>query len=151
MGISVKFVKCGVGLVKVYVTMKGLGRRKGYLEKVGYELNGRPGTIQELITELVSIQVQTYNQQGHGAALQFLTNQGIEDRAAIGKVGFQTIYNEEKADLAKSIQMALQAFEDGLFKVFINETEQEIQAPFSLKEGDQLVFIKLTMLAGRMW
>jgi hypothetical protein len=36
--------------------------------------------------------------------------------------------------------------------VFVNDFEQVVENPtISIKDGDQIVFIKLTMLAGRMW
>jgi hypothetical protein len=137
--------------LKIYVTMKSLAKRKSYLENVEYHLNKIPNTLQELITEFVSINVQTYNEQNQKSAVAFLTKQEVDDRAAVGKVSFGEHYNDEKANLETSIQTALQAFEDGLFKVFINDMEHDNHTPLFLKEGDQLVFIKLTMLAGRMW
>jgi hypothetical protein len=133
--------------------MKSLTKRKAYLEKVEIHLNKNPQTITELLSELVSINVSTYNQRIQDAPMvHFLTKQDIEEKETVGKVGFDVTYNEQMADVQESIQTAIQAFEDGLFKVFVNEIEQGVDnAALSLNDGDQIAFIKLTMLAGRMW
>jgi hypothetical protein len=142
-----------VNPLKIYVTMKSLAKRKAYLEKVELHLEKNPQTITELISELVSINVSTYNQRIQDAPMvHFLTKQDIEEKGTVGKVGFDISYNEQKADVEESIQTAIQAFEDGLFKVFVNDIEQGVEEPaISLNDGDQIAFIKLTMLAGRMW
>lgn len=133
--------------------MKSLGKRKAYLEKVEFDFIKTPQTTTEFISELVSINVRSYNELMEEAPIvNFLTKQDIEEKGHIGKVGFDAQYNEQKADVHEAIQTALQAFEDGLFKVFINDIEQSIEDPsLSIKDGDQIVFIKLTMLAGRIW
>ena len=43
-------------------------------------------------------------------------------------------------------------FQDGLFRVFLGDTElTELDEQLELQEGDTVTFIRLTMLAGRMW
>ena len=43
-------------------------------------------------------------------------------------------------------------FQDGLFRVFLGDTElTELDEKLELQEGDTVTFIRLTMLAGRMW
>jgi hypothetical protein len=84
--------------------------------------------------------------------VSFLTNEEIKQQASIGKVGFRSKYNDQKTDVHTAAMTAIQAFEDGLYRVFMNETEtSDLDEPLDLQEGDQLTFIKLTMLAGRMW
>ena len=61
-------------------------------------------------------------------------------------------YNEQKQDLEKAIENALQSYEDGIYRVFVNDEEMgEIESEIELKEKDELTFVRLTMLAGRMW
>ena len=68
------------------------------------------------------------------------------------KVSFGESYNENKASLEKAIQVMFQDFEDGLFRVYLNEREyKELLEPTELHDGDELVLIRLVMLAGRMW
>lgn len=139
--------------MKIFVTMKSVAKRKAFLEKVEFKLSKQPETITELISELVSLNVQAFNKRQDTAQLvQFFTKEEIALGGTIGKISFGTPYNEQKANSEEAIQTALQAFEDGLFKVFINDVEQGVESPtIQLNDGDQLVFIKLTMLAGRMW
>ena len=52
----------------------------------------------------------------------------------------------------KAVDNALQSFEDGLYRVFLNDDELErLDEEIDVKENDTLTFIRLTMLAGRMW
>lgn len=67
-------------------------------------------------------------------------------------VGFGTIYKKRKPDLTEAIQIAIHAFEDGLFLVFANSEQVEaLDLPLEMAGEDEVVFIRLTMLAGRMW
>ena len=46
----------------------------------------------------------------------------------------------------------LQAFGDGLVRIFVDEEEvTELDADLSLKEGSEVVFLRLTFLTGLMW
>ncbi|WP_413306033.1 hypothetical protein AA0X95_04935 [Bacillus sp. 1P10SD] len=139
--------------MKIYVTLKSLAKRKAFIEMVELQLTKQPVTIVELISELVSMNVRAFNERQENIPLtQFLTKEEITLSGAVGKVGFAASYNEQKANEEEAIKTALQAFEDGLFKVFINDVEQGVASPtIQLNDGDQLVLIKLTMLAGRMW
>lgn len=49
-------------------------------------------------------------------------------------------------------ETAMLGFQDGLFRVFLGDTElTELDEKLELQEGDTVTFIRLTMLAGRMW
>lgn len=139
--------------MNIHVTMKSLAKRKDYLTKKQIFLEETPGTLRELLTVLVTSNIQEFNAtQTETNLVSFLTNDEIQQQALTGKVGFGSKYNDQNTDLHSAVKTAIQAFEDGLFRVFINETEpSDLDAPLDLQEGDQLTFIKLTMLAGRMW
>lgn len=139
--------------MKIHVTMKSLAKRKDYLTKKQIFLEETPRTLRELLTVLVTSNVQEFNAtQTETNLVSFLTNDEIQQQALTGKVGFGSKYNDQKSDLETAVKTAIQAFEDGLFRVFINEKEpSDLDARLDLQEGDQLTFIKLTMLAGRMW
>ncbi|PGY08376.1 hypothetical protein [Bacillus sp. AFS031507] len=140
--------------MKIYVTMKSLAMRKAYLTKKEIHLEGFPTTLRVLLTELVSIQIQEFNAttQTETNMVSFLTNKEIEQQVYAGKVGFGNKYSDQKANLQTAARVAIQAFEDGLYRVFINEKESiDLDERLGLQEDDQLTFIKLTMLAGRMW
>ncbi|HXO77160.1 MAG TPA: hypothetical protein VN824_18030, partial [Puia sp.] len=81
-----------------------------------------------------------------------LDQQSIDAGAGEGKVGFGSIYNENKADPAKACQIAILAFQDGLFAVFANDvefTKTDQQVP--LEKDTIITFIRLTFLAGGFW
>ncbi|WML48980.1 hypothetical protein RCG23_02375 [Neobacillus sp. PS3-34] len=139
--------------MKVFVTMKSLAKRKNYLTSKEINLLGNPETLRELLTELVTIEVQRINANEPGEPIVgFLTNEEVELQAVNGKVGFSAVYDERKVNLQIAIQTCIQAFEDGLFKVFHVQKELlDLDETLHLQNGDQLTFIKLTMLAGRMW
>ena len=76
----------------------------------------------------------------------------IDDMAQIGKIAFGIVYGEKAPDVGKSIETAMLGFQDGLFRVFLGETElTELDEKLKLQDGDTVTFIRLTMLAGRMW
>jgi len=63
-------------------------------------------------------------------------------------------------DLDKSIETALLAYFDGLVCIFINDEIQDFrpekvedlkECKIELKENDTITFVRLAMLAGRMW
>ncbi|MFB7141916.1 hypothetical protein ACFCYN_19870 [Gottfriedia sp. NPDC056225] len=139
--------------MQIVITLKSLSRRKGFLEKKPFEIDNIPLNLEELVKELISINVNTYNQKEIDFPfLPYLTEDEINLKSTVGKIGFDLKYNDTIADLNEAIANALQAFQDGLFKVFLNDKEIEsLQENIELNENDEIVFIKLTMLSGRMW
>lgn len=139
--------------MKLYITVKSLGKRKNVLTRLGIELPVIPSTLRELITEVVIMNVQKLTEKQQSTELtQFLTRTEIEERKESGKVGFGSVYNEQSPDVARAIENALLAFEDGLYKVFIREEENShLESPLNLTEEDEIVFIRFTMLAGSLW
>jgi len=77
---------------------------------------------------------------------------GTDNQAArSGKIGDE-VHGDKKANLEKALDTAYLAFEDGLYCIFINDEQTEkLDDSLNLKDGDILTFIRLTMLAGRMW
>lgn len=139
--------------MKIFIRMKSAGKRRPLLENVPYEIPEGITTLRELLTALVQIEVEKYNQKGMDVqVLPFLTEQELEEGETVGKVGFGRIYSEKKADVEKATENALQCYEDGLVRVFLNDAElTETEEKVSLQEGDHLTLIRLTFLAGRLW
>lgn len=139
--------------MKIFVNVKQLGKRRNAVEDKEVLLDPVPGTVAELIVAIVIRQVEEYNERlEQNDLLKYLTDEEIKDRATTGKVSFEFNYNGLPADTEKAVCNALQSFEDGIFRVFLNE--EELESPdqiIDLKEEDKLTFIRLTMLAGRMW
>lgn len=139
--------------MKIYMTVKSLGKKQNYLTKKEVILNETPGSLRELICQLVTQNVQEYNEkQAQTPLVHFLTTSDIELQRSSGKVGFRAKYNENEASVEEAVSTAIQAFEDGLFRVYVREEEAEkLDEPLKMEEGDEVVFIRFIMLAGRMW
>lgn len=139
--------------MKLYVTVKSLGKRKNVLTKIEIKLPVVPKTLRELITEVIIMNVQELKDKQQSTQLiPFLTGSEIEARGENGKIGFGAVYNEQTPDVIKAVETALLAFEDGLYKVFIRDEENShLESPLKLMEGDEIVFIRFTMLAGSLW
>lgn len=139
--------------MQVYVRVKALGKRKDVLPPKPYELPEEIGSLRELLTAFVEVEVDRYNSKDTEAPLlSCLTAEEIEAQAEAGKVGFGRLWSDKKANKAKAVQTAIQAFADGLVRVLMNDTElTELDEPLSVHEGAVFTFIRLTFLAGRMW
>ncbi|ANE45354.1 hypothetical protein SY83_02315 [Paenibacillus swuensis] len=139
--------------MNIHITVKSVGKRKPMLTHVEYKLNTNPRTLKDLISILVISNVQAYQERAKESLfIQFLTANEITDQAAEGKVGFGARYDERHADPERAVEAALLAFEDGLYRVFIEDVEVEKLADeIQLQAGDTVTFLKFTMLAGRLW
>lgn len=136
----------------LYINIKQLGKRKNAVEKVPFDYPCTPKTLRELLVETIKLCVASYTGRMEQQDSKVLGKEEMEDMAAVGKIAFGVVYGGKKPDEKTSVSAAIQAFEDGLFRVFLGDTElEELDAPIHLKEGDTLTFIRLTMLAGRLW
>lgn len=135
----------------LYVNMKQLGKRKNTVDKVAFSYEREPEDLRELIGETVKICVGDYvDRMDKGEAV--LSEEQIEDMSQIGKIAFGIVYGEKKPDVQKAVETAIQGFEDGLFRVFLGDRELEnLDEKVEFAEGNEITFIRLTMLAGRMW
>ncbi|WP_025683838.1 hypothetical protein [Paenibacillus maysiensis] len=139
--------------MKLAVTVKSLGKRKPELAKQEMELNPAPETLRELIAATVALNVRRLREKQESVALiPFLTGQEVQLQSETGKVGFGSIYNDGAPDVEDAVNTAMQAFEDGLYRVFVRDEEATVlDAPLLLEDGDEIVFIRFTMLAGSLW
>lgn len=139
--------------MKIYASVKSVGKRRPVLEKVLYEIPDDVKSVKAFISEIVRIEVEKYNAKGTDMQIiPFLTKEELEDQAEIGKVGFGRIYSDKKADLQKAIENALQCYEDGLVRIFQNEEELGgLEDEVIIGAGDCFTFMKFVFLAGRMW
>ncbi|MBB6214442.1 hypothetical protein HNQ80_000522 [Anaerosolibacter carboniphilus] len=139
--------------MKIYVNVKQAGTRKSYITQQEIYLKSKPSTLRELIANIVSENVEEFNHRhAEQKILNYLTSEEINDRVTVGRVSFGDTYNPTKAKLEKALENAFLAYEDGIFRVFIGDKEAGcLDEPLDLREEDVLTFIRLTMLAGRMW
>ena len=137
--------------MKIIVNVKGLSRKK-VIHQEELELKDKISTTKDLITELVKINVEKFNKKiDEKDILSIMTNENIAKAARIGKIGDE-VHGDKKANLEKALDTAYLSFEDGLYCIFINNKQSEkLDDSLNLKDGDIITFIRLTMLAGRMW
>lgn len=137
----------------VYIQIKQSGRRSSNIAQTALELPLVPHTVGELIACIVRLQVVRHNERpSEQEPLFFLTQEELETQGEGGKVSFGVDYNGRAADADQAIACALQAYADGLFRLFVNEEEAgEADTSLTLHENDVLTFVRLTMLSGRLW
>ena len=134
------------------INLKQLGSRKK-IAPVPFEYPTKPETLRQLINETVTLCVNDYNKRVKAGenAVNPLTDEDITGMAGVGKIAFGIVYGKEQ-DLQKALDNAILSFKDGLYRVFLNDNElTELDEPLDIKENDQLTFIRLTMLTGRIW
>jgi len=148
--------------MKIRVNAKSLGKRRQAVEEKICELEGCPGTVRELILAVVAAEVKSYNRRVEeeageasgqpGGLLRYLTQEEISDQAQGGKIGFGAVYSEKKADLSAAVDNALQSFEDGIYRIFMDgKPLEDLEEQITVTEENVFTFVRLTMLAGRMW
>ena len=137
----------------IYVRVKAIGKRKDILAPTPYTIPDGVCSLRQLLSAVVQKEVAQYNSKETEAQLiPFLTQQELDDQAKIGKVSFGTIYSDKKADPGKAVANAIQCWEDGLVRVFMNDEElAELDAPLTIEAQAVFTFMRLTFLAGSIW
>lgn len=114
------------------------------LGKATFEIH-EVDTLRAFLLEMTRVQMQEKEEQ------DTLSRNEIQNQASSGRVRFH-LYNEQKDTLEKAEKRVLQDFQDGLFRVFIQGEEvEDIDAHLDIHEEDEVVFLQLMMLSGRLW
>lgn len=139
--------------MKVKITVKQMGKKRNKIDEADFALRRQPQNVKELIEESVHTCVSLYNQRWDKKdAAMLLSDSEIEDMSEIGKIAFGINYGSKKAEEDLAVQTAIQAYEDGLVRIFLNQEELgDIGQEITVSEGDCLLFIKMTMLSGAMF
>ncbi len=131
--------------MEIYIIKKKLGSRK--------ELGRNPVEVDETINTLGAL-LYILTQKGLTEAQtpkenHALSDSEIAEQAEEGRIRFAENYGENHDTIAKAMERTKQAYDDGLFRVFINDEEvTEWNAPIILCQGAEVVFLRLTMLTG---
>lgn len=139
--------------MKVYINVKQIGKRKNKIDKKEYEISDNIKNVKELLTEFVTINVNKFNEGlTEDDIVPYLTDERINDLSEAGKISFGVNYNGQKQELKKAVENTLQSYEDGIYRIFVNDEELgDLGSETELKENDEVTFVRLVMLAGRMW
>ncbi len=137
------------------VTGRSIGSRKPLFADWSIPLTPEWGdggelTLRELIERLVAVEVRSFNERRADRRLdRVLSETEIEEGRQRGRVAAEGRAGGPAASEKEAIGAALQAFEDGLYLVVIDEVEfKELEMPVRLKADSRITFIRLTFLAG---
>ena len=130
---------------------KALGRKKPLFDdfSVSPPATGNL-TLRSLVGHVVRQEVAAFNnRQAERRLLHALTAKQIDEGIAKGKVDPGGSALDQKVDVDAAIAAAIEAFQDGLYLVVLDEIElKDIDAPVTLSEASRLTFIRLSLLAG---
>ncbi len=107
-------------------------------------------TLRDLLTRIVRAEVQAFrDRQREKQLLRALTSSDIEKGTISGKIVSGGSDSKQDVNEDESIAIALQAFEDGLYLVVVDEQEQKsLDSQLFLKPDSRVSFVRLSMLAG---
>ncbi|HEU0301962.1 MAG TPA: hypothetical protein VFR37_21080 [Longimicrobium sp.] len=144
----------------VLITTRALGRRRPLLDDWSVDLppdqgDGGDGglTLGELIARVVRAEVAAFRRrEREGALLRVLSEAEIQAGAARGRVapgGRPAPGDAAAIDEDDAVAVALTGFQDGLYLVLVDGTEQrDLDAQVYLRPDTRLTFLRLTFLAG---
>lgn len=138
---------------------KALGRRKPLFADWSIPLppewgdgDGDGGrTLRDVISRIVRDEVKAFRQRQHDRQfLRALTAKEIEEAAEKGKIQMgESEVGPQEVDEDHAVCAALQAFEDGMYLVVIDDVEQtQLDQPVFLTADSRITFIRLTLLSG---
>ena len=137
----------------VYVYLKSFGNITKKIKKEKLYLENKPDTLREFISQAVISCVKAYREKNEENNLPCpISEEEYKEMREIGKFAFGIHYNQNDVNEDASIKIAIDAFNDGLVRIFKDNTELvDLDGKTDISEGDEFTFIKLTMLSGRMW
>lgn len=126
--------------MNIYFIRKRNGSRKE-LGRHPFTFDEAPSTLRQLLTEFTLHGLR----EAQTVVSDFpLTEEEIAAQSEEGRVKFASRYGENHDTPERALQVMLQAFADG-------EEVTDLDAALSLKEGSEVVFLRLTFLAGLLW
>lgn len=137
------------------VSVQALGRKKPLCDAFAVApppgvSAGTPTTLRDLLGHVVRGEVAAFaDRQADRRLFKALTATQIDAGLAAGKVSAGGSELDQKVDADAAVATAVEAFADGLFLVFVDDTEvKTLDAALPLTAGSKLTFLRLTMLAG---
>lgn len=131
------------------VETKMIGRRTPF-ERLPVELPDGVYTLAGLLAQLVRQEVAAYQErQNRVGLLNVLTEPELKAGAAAGKVAAAPQARSGSVDVHDATRVALRAFGDGLYYVFLDDVQIEsLSQSLTLRPDSTLLLLRLTALAG---
>ncbi len=138
---------------EIKINIKSVSGKKSRITTRTMLFDENINVVEELIKAAVAATVNEYNERQESSDLITVLTPGlIEDKAQTGKVSFGVNYGEKSPDLETAVNNALEAFADGIAVIFADDKKLDsLDEAININEIKSLTFVKLTMLAGRMW
>ena len=140
--------------VAVSVRAKVTGRRRaGADHPLSLDLPGGAIPAAHFLEAVVRAEVAAYERRAQERTfLRVLTEHSLRDELETGAVrlgGDQAVAPMSEADVSAAVAEVLLAFDDGLFKLFLDEREVEAaDTAVTVRDGSQALFLRLVPLAG---
>lgn len=117
------------------------------------EENGGGGeslTLRDLITRVVREEVRAFKERQEARKfIRVLTEAEMQAGLEKGRVDSGGRETYQEVDAEQAVGTALQAFEDGIYLVFLDEEEQrDLDKQVFVRPDTKLTFVRLVMLAG---
>ena len=116
----------------------------------GRDKSGRELTLRHLLSQIVTIEVDSFRErQARQQLFRVLSAEQSEAGKQSGRIDPAAKTHHQTVHTDQAIGTALQAFEDGLFFVFIDGDQKEaLDETIQLAAGSTIKFIRLVALAG---
>ncbi len=114
------------------------------------EAGGSALTLRDLITHVVRTEVRAFRErQSERKLLRVLSPQQIGEALQRGKVSMGGEDLQQEVDEDAAVGTALQAFEDGLYLVLLDDEQQrDLDRQVFLRPDSRLTFLRLVAFAG---
>ncbi|KJH70793.1 hypothetical protein [Aliterella atlantica] len=140
----------------ITVTGKVLGRSKPLFTNWRVPIppiigaGGEVLTLRILLTQIVLAEVAAFQtRQEQRRLIQVLSRAEIEQKVLLGKVDMGGEELNQEVDPQAAVANALQAFEDGIYFVFIDDVQQhKLDSEVVVNPDSQLMFLRLVPLVG---
>ncbi len=140
--------------MNISITLKQAGKKRPVLRKKQISLDlseGRSYSLEILLSQIVEQQVREFQDRQDVSGKPEFWMQQLPDQVP-GKIGFSQNMEKKPVDLPAALRATLQAYEDGLIAVFhqgkqLTYLDEEV----CIYENDEMVFVRLTFLAGSFW
>jgi hypothetical protein len=117
-------------------------------DPVGDEGNSDDFRVRHLITKLVHETVRDFHLRETDRGSRAMTPDELAKGLAVGRFGSPR-EESQTIDVEIAVGQALQAFEDGLYLLFVDEAEKRsLEDRLTLMPDTKVVIIRLTALAG---
>jgi hypothetical protein len=141
----------------ILVSGKSLGGRKPLFEDFSVppppDVDGRGGggmRLRDLVAQIVRHEVRSFqDRQDRRRLVRVLSTRQVDEGVEAGKVDAGGRDAPSKVDPEAAVDVALQAFEDGLYLVVLDGDEQrDLDAQVYPRPDSRITFVRLVFLAG---